>query len=59
MIKTGYSLADSDVIFSIQSSKFIKPLKYGINLKKVGKKNNNIFLLKIDFIDKKYISNLK
>ena len=54
-MKTGFSLIDSDVIFPIQSSAFIKALKFGSNLKKKNcKKNRTFFILtkeNLNFID--------
>ena len=52
-----YSLIDFDVIFSMQSSEFIKSVNFGnILKKKAAKKNLNFFIfhLKIDIRVEKY-----
>ena len=45
-IRTGYRPIDFDTIFPIQSSKFIKLLNFGINLKKY--QTIFVFHIKID-----------
>ena len=49
-MKTGFGLTDFDVIFPIQSSKFMISQNFGNNLRKT-EKNLHVFIfkLKIDF----------